>query len=201
METKQRFSTGNEGKFMAFFITIFMLTAQHKSFAQVQPQAPAYENYGHTLNIGVGPGYFGYLGESVPFIFFNYEIQVVHNFTLAPFIGFASYQSNPNYNYDGQYYYYRETVVPVGVKGTYYFDRLLNLNRRWDVYVAASLGFNYYDVVWQNGYYGNTNESVTPSHLYLDAHIGGEYHMTRHVGLFLDLSTGVSTIGLAFHHF
>jgi hypothetical protein len=30
-------------------------------------------------------------------------------------------------------------------------------------------------------------------------HVGAEYHLSRKVGLFLDLSTGVSTLGLAFH--
>jgi len=185
----------------ALTLALFMLISL-KGFGQMQPQqqAPAYEDFGHTLNIGVGPGYFGYLGQSVPFIFFNYEFMVAHNFTLAPFIGFASYQSTSNYYYGNGYYYYRETVIPVGVKGTYYFDRLLDLNRKWDLYAAASLGFTYDKVVWQNGYDGNTNVSNTPSPLYLDLHIGAEYHLNRSLGLFLDLSTGVSTFGLAIHH-
>jgi hypothetical protein len=35
--------------------------------------------------------------------------------------------------------------------------------------------------------------------LFLDLHLGAEYHLNNRVGLFLDLSTGVSTIGLAIH--
>jgi hypothetical protein len=190
-------------KLKTILMATLLLITGYGVNAQIQEQprsVAAYEDFGHTLNIGVGPGYFGYLDQSVPFLFINYEITVARNFTLAPFIGFASFQSNQNYDYGGNYYYYRETVIPIGVKGTYYFDRLLKLNRRWDVYAALSLGYSYYDVVWQNGYDGNTNESVTPSALYLDAHIGAEYHVSRFLGIFLDLSTGVSTVGLAFHH-
>jgi len=35
--------------------------------------------------------------------------------------------------------------------------------------------------------------------LFLNIHIGAEYHINKKVGVFLDLSSGVSTIGLAIH--
>lgn len=35
--------------------------------------------------------------------------------------------------------------------------------------------------------------------LYLDGHIGAEYHISQKIGIFLDLSSGVSTFGLAIH--
>jgi hypothetical protein len=180
------------------FITHQSVLAQQQNNAG--PNQGGYETYGHTLNVGIGAGYFGYLGQSVPFVFADYEFDVAHGFTLAPFIGFASYQTGSNYYYGNGYYYYRETVVPVGVKGTYYFDRLLHLNRRWDLYGAASLGFVFDNVTWQAGYEGPSGAAHTASPLYLDLHVGSEYHFSRNVGVFLDLSTGVSTVGLAFHH-
>lgn len=157
------------------------------------------ENFGNTLNIGVGIAYFGYFDYPAPFLTANYEFQVARNFTLAPFAGFASYRSETGYYYRSDYYYYHETIIPVGLKGTYYFDQLLGAGPRWDFYLAASLGFTYDKVVWDNGYYGNTGVVHSASPLYLDGHIGAEYHVARRTGLFLDLSTGVSTIGLAFH--
>ena len=158
------------------------------------------ESYGHTLNIGLGAAYFGYVGYTVPFLSLNYEINVARDFTLAPSLGFASYRSYNNYFYAGSRYYYHETVMPIGVKGTYYFDRILNAGPNWDFYLAATLGFNIHRVVWDDAYRGDRAIMGERSPLYLDAHIGTEYHVSRGCGIFLDVSTGVSTIGLAVHH-
>jgi len=185
-------------KLLTVFMTLSLFAiASNNCFAQ--KKSVQSEDFGNTLNLGVGIGYYGYLGGSTPFFFANYEFNVARDFTLAPFIGFGSYKSNP-YNYGGSGYYYTETIVPIGVKGTYYFDRLLHANPNWDFYAAASLGFTYSKITWQDGYNGNTDVAHAASPLYLDLHIGAEYHINRRLGVFLDLSTGVSTIGLAIHH-
>lgn len=150
------------------------------------------EGHGHTLNLGLGAGgysgYYGYNGNSLAVLNINYEFDVANNFTLAPFASFVTYRQD----------YYRQTVIPMGGKGTYYFDQLLDANKDWDFYLAGSLGFTVVNTSWDNGYYrDNTYQTINP--LFLDVHIGAEYHLSRKVGLFLDLSSGVSTIGLAFH--
>lgn len=160
------------------------------------------EKYGNTINLGGGIGYYGYVGHPLPVLSFNYELDVARNFTLAPFVGFFSYTKyyywgsidNPYRNYS-----YRETVMPVGVKGAYYFDQLFRANSNWDFYAAISTGFAFRTVVWENGYYGDKKGYQTASPLYFTAHAGAEYHLTQKVGIFLDLSTGVSTFGLAVH--
>ena len=165
------------------------------------------EKYGHTLNLGAGIGYYGYVGSSIPVVMVNYEFDVAKNFTLAPFIGIYSFQDyyywgNPNKpNSDPSYhlYSYRETIVPVGVKGTYYFDQLFHANPKWDFYAAASIGFAFRSVVWDVNYYGNNNAYTNVNPLYLTLHVGAEYHLNEKAGLFLDLSTCVSTFGLAVH--
>jgi hypothetical protein len=165
------------------------------------------EKYGKTLNLGAGIGYYGYLGRTLPVGMLNFEFDVAKNFTLAPFIGIYShrnyyYWGNPNKpNWDESYrrYSYKVTSIPVGLKGTYYFDELLHANSKWDFYAAASLGFVFRSVVWENNYYGDRQVYKSSSPLYLDAHIGTEYHLNKKLGLFLDLSTGLSTFGLAIH--
>ena len=169
------------------------------AIAQDQPRA---EKFGNTLNLGVGLGYYGFVGHPIPVLHADYEFDVLRNFTLAPFIAYYSYQDynywgDPHYQYKN--YSYRETVVPVGIKGTYYFDQLLHANRNWDFYLAGSLGFAIRSTTWEDGYYGQTTIERGPGNLYLDLHAGAEYHVTRKAGLFLDLSTGVSTFGLAVH--
>jgi hypothetical protein len=52
---------------------------------------------------------------------------------------------------------------------------------------------------WGEGYNGDENFYHRGSSLFLDIHIGSEYHFNKKLGVFLDLSTGVSTIGLAIH--
>lgn len=165
-------------------------------FTLVQFSSQAQQKYGKTLNVGVGIGYYGYIGHSLPVLHFNYELDVARNFTLAPFISFYSYRNN--YDRKSGYYFYRETVVPIGVKGTYYFDSLLEADSKWDFYLAGSLGFAIRNVSWHREYDKEYfYRGGTP--LYLDLHIGTEYHISNKVGLFLDLSTGVSTLGLAIH--
>lgn len=174
--------------------TLFLfLTALHFS-------STAQEQYGKTLNLGLGIGYYGYVGRSLPVFHINYELPVAKDFTLAPFLTFYSY-SNDYYwgsnNHLYKYYTYRQTVVPVGVKGTYYFDGLLEAGSKWDFYLAASLGFSIVNSSWDNDYQGDRNVYRGASSLYFDFHIGTEYHFNSHLGGFIDLSTGVSTIGLA----
>jgi hypothetical protein len=161
------------------------------------------EKFGKTLNLGLGVGYYSYLGRPMPMGILNYEFDLFRNFTLAPFIGFYSYQNHYYWgDIDHPYrdYSYRETVIPLGVKGSYYFDELFNAGSKWDFYAALSLGFQYRSVVWESGYNGSkTAYASSASPLYASLHAGAEYHMSNRTGVFLDLSTSVSTIGLAFH--
>lgn len=170
-------------------------------------ETPAAEKYGNTLNLGVGIGYHGYIGGSVPVAMVNYEFDIAKNFTIAPFIGVYSYQNyyywgNPNKpSWDASYrrYSYRVVVVPVGAKATYYFDQLFRAGSKWDFYASGSVGFNFRTVTWEDDYYGDRSVYQKHSPLYLNAHVGAEYHLSQKAGLFLDLSTGISTFGLAIH--
>lgn len=161
----------------------------------------AQEKYGHTLNAALGIGYYGY-DYAAPALTLNYEFDVFRNFTLAPFAAVSSYR---NYKYWGdpaypyRDYYYRETTIPVGVKGSYYFDELLKASDKWDFYGALSLGVTFRTVHWENGYNGDRVIRTYSSPLFANLHIGSEYHINSRVGIYLDLSTGFSTIGLGFH--
>lgn len=161
----------------------------------------AQEKFGNTLNLGLGIGYYGYY-YTAPALAVNYEFDVFRNFTLAPFAAISTYRSHRywgDYRYPYRDYYYRETVIPVGVKGSYYFDELLETNEKWDFYAALSLGVAFRTVHWEDGYYGDRHVRSYASPLFANLHIGTEYHLNQRAGLFLDLSTGFSTIGLGLH--
>lgn len=181
---------------------IILIALMACGFAKLNAQ----EKYGKTLNLGLGIGYYNYTSHNVPVLSLNYEFDVADHLTIAPFIGYYGYRNDyywGNKNYPYRFYTYRETVVPIGVKGTYYFDQLVKANAKWDFYGAASLGAAIINSHWEDGYYGDRNiyrngyRGTSP--LYLDLHIGTEYHLNKKLGLFLDLSTGVSTFGLAIH--
>jgi len=175
-------------------LAFFMLLASNPVAAQ--------EHFGNTLNLGIGAGYYRYTNRSMPVLTANYELEVARNFTIAPFVSFYSYENKyywSNKNYPSRYYSYRETVIPVGIKGSYYFDQFLQAGSKWDFYLAGSLGFAFRSVTWEGDYYGDKYAYHNSSGLYLDGHIGAEYHANSRVGLFLDLSSGVSTFGLALH--
>ncbi|MCL4481252.1 MAG: hypothetical protein M1445_01285 [Bacteroidetes bacterium] len=143
------------------------------------------EGYGNTLNVGLGvggyAGYYGYVGHTMPVLNINYEFGVANNFTLAPFVTFYTYLYN----------YYRETVIPIAGKATYYFDQILRAGKDWDFYLAGSLGFTIVYTSWDNGYYLDNNyHTVNP--LFLDLHLGTEYHISQRVEIFLDFSTGLT---------
>jgi len=175
------------------FITFIFLSGYGPAISQ--------EKFGNTINIGLGiGGYGGYyrnVGHSIPVIHLDYEFEVAKDFTLAPFASFYSY--NDRYAQGGgTYYTYRQTVVPIGVKGTYYLDDLLGLNSSWDIYGAGSLGRVITRARWYDNYQGEPN-FYRGNALYLNLHLGAEYHITSKIGLYLDLSNGLSTIGLAIH--
>lgn len=180
--------------------TLVICLMSFNSVAQKYGTEPR-EKFGTTLNVGAGVGYYGYVGHAAPIVMLNLEFDIARNVTLAPFIGFYSYSSsyywgNPNYPY--RYYSYRETSIPLGVKGAYYFDELLHASPKWDFYAAASVGFAFHKVTWDNGYYGERDVVRESSPLYGAGHIGARLHVTPKFGLYLDLSTGFSTFGLSF---
>jgi len=178
-------------KKVIFTIAIALLAMGSGLSAQNRFQTS--ERFGGTLNLGLGiggySGYYDNVGHTLPVFNINYELGVARNFTIAPFLTLYTY-SDPNYS---------SIVTPIGAKGTYYFDQLLNAGPRWDFYGAGSLGFALVNTTWNSGYNGSHSYYVAANPLFLDFHIGTEYHVSNNIGLFLDLSTGVSTIGIAIH--
>jgi hypothetical protein len=184
----------------------FSVLSYNISAQEVTPS----ENHGNTLNIGVGVGgyggYYGYVRHSMPVYHLNYEYNMSKSFTLAPFISYYTYNNNYYWGITCvqdivpyKYYNYHETVIPAGIKVKYYFNKLLNTGSKWDLYVAGSAGIAMVNAKWESGYQGNRNYFHNNDPLFLDGNIGTEYHIDSKLGIFLDISTGVATIGLSFH--
>jgi hypothetical protein len=170
--------------------------------AKLSSQTIESEKHGNSLNGGVGIGYFGYIGHTLPVFHADYEFQIDNNLTLAPSLNLFSYEKNYIWaNKEGvlTHSHYNEVVVPLGVKVSYYLDHALKLNHKWDLYLAGSLGFNIRSTKWEDSYTGTLNINPGTGPLYLDFHSGVEYHLNKTMGLQIDLSTTVSSFGFAIH--
>lgn len=185
---------------MMKYITVFAFV-----FCIFSMDIQAQERYGNTFNIGLGiggyTGYYNYVGQSIPVISLDYEFDVAPYFTVAPFISVYTFSRNYRWDNNNTVYRYRQTVIPIGAKATYYFDDILNASSKWDFYAAGSLGFAVVRSRWDDGYGGDRNVYRDGNPLFFNLHIGAEYHINDQYGVFLDLSSGVSTIGLAIHRF
>jgi hypothetical protein len=177
-------------------IMSFNASAQTRVTVTTQHRNGYSENHGGTFNLGVGIGYYGYINHSIPVLMANYEFDVARNLTLAPFVGLYAYKDN--YIWQGNYYAYHETTIPIGLKGAFYLDELVGAGSDWDFYLALSVGANLHSQSWDNGYGGDRTVVHKNSALYTTGHIGARYHLSNKVGVFLDLSTGVSSVGLSF---
>ncbi len=160
------------------------------------------EQYGNTINIGFGYGYYPYVGYPVTALVANSEINLERNTTVAPFVAYYSYEQKyywGNESNEFRYYQYSEKVIPLALKVSYYFDELIHVPVRWDLYAAASFGFIFRKTTWESTYHGPKQINPGMGPLFIDAHLGAEYHFTKKLGVQLDLSTGMATCGLALH--
>lgn len=161
------------------------------------------ESYGKTLNLGLGvaghSGYYKYAGKSIPVFNINYEFDVAKNFTLAPTASIYTFRDQyywGNANNPDRYYKYSEVVIPIGVKGYYYFDDVININSDWDIYGGASIGIALVNSSWESGYLGDKNYYHGNNNVFFDLHLGAAYHFSEKFGAYLDLSSGFSTVGI-----
>lgn len=122
------------------------------------------------VNIGLGMGYYG----SIP-VMADFEFGIIPEITVGPTVGFGV----------GHGWF------SIGAKGRYYFDHLINADSKFDLYGGASLNLA---VVKGNdeGRYGG-GVGLMP-----DVHIGGRYHFAKNLSGLLELSSGVSSIGVSF---
>ncbi len=182
----------------SILLLIYLIISLH----MVGQEKESKEEFGKTLNVQIGTGYYRYVGYLVPVVHADYEFQIDNDITLAPFISI--------YNYDNKYFWgdqnntfrdynYSETVIPIGTKVSYYLDELIRANKNWDFYLAGSLGLIIRKTTWESEYKGKSQINPGTGPMYFDFHVGSEFHINKSIGLQLDLSTGRSTFGLAFH--
>jgi hypothetical protein len=144
------------------------------------------------LNIGVGLSSY-YYGHPIGL---SYEVGITEDISVG---GQLDYNSGSYDDYYGYNYRYRYSAYYLGARGSYHFNRVLNINEnKIDLY--AGLGLGYRSFKWNDSYYGSGYGYSYGSGLFLNYFIGGKYYFTNKVGAFLELGyTGLSSsrVGLA----
>jgi len=120
----------------------------------------AQENHGNSLNVFVK------FGDNSS-ISANYEFSVAKDITVSP---------------EARIWFSGDNDLALGVRGDYYFDRLLKLAEPWDIWGGVDLGF----VVSGNEYKDDMD---------LNIHIGGEYKFNDMWGIILELGGGTTAAG------
>jgi hypothetical protein len=179
---------------------LFLVLLVPLCVAAQQPSAG--EVYAQSLNISAGTGYYRYVGYNVPVVHANYELPVDELLTVAPFAAFYRYETNYYWGdetHTPRYFHYSEKVLPIGIKVTGYLDELINAGKRWDFYAAGSIGLIIRKTSWVADYEGPRKINPGTGGMFLDFHVGTEFHCTRMLGIQLDCAAGETTLGLAFH--
>jgi hypothetical protein len=152
--------------------------------ASAQKKAAIGEDFGNVLNLGVGFGYGG--GANALMLAADYEFDVYPNVTVAPFLAFRS-NSTPTFTH---------TFVPIGAKGCYYFDQLINAPAEFDLYAGVSLGFAIHSFSYSSPAYFGTAKG---DNLFAAIHVGGSYRASDRIGINLDLGSYYSTVGIGIY--
>ncbi len=144
------------------------------------------------LNIGVGLSSY-YYGNPIGL---SYEVGITDDISVGGQLDYNSGSYDDYYGYSSRYRY---SAYYLGARGSYHFNRVLNINQnKMDLY--AGLGLGYQSFNWNDSYNGSGYGYDYGSGLFLNYFIGGKYYFTNKVGAFVELGyTGLSSsrVGLA----
>lgn len=150
----------------------------------------AYEKGDNLLNVGVGLSSY-YYGNPLGI---SFEIGVDKDISVG---GQFDYNAG---NYGDNYYNssrWRYTATYFGARGSYHFNRILNLNTsKIDLYAGVGLGYQTFR--WNDTNYGRGYD--VGSGLFFNYFVGGKYYFNNKIGAFLELGRGglsSSRIGLS----
>ncbi len=139
------------------------------------------------LNAGIGLGY--YYAGGVPLLLSG-EFAVNDVISIGPYLGYTSY----NYNYTFGGYKYRYTFLDLGVRGSYHFSELFEINNdKVDVYGGAFLGFLISS--YSGDIYSGYSDPYTGG-LRLGIHAGVRYFFSEKVAGYGELGYGIAPLSL-----
>ena len=134
------------------------------------------------LNLGIGLGYY-YGGGGVP-LMASLEFAVNDVITVGPYFGYTS----------RGYVGYRYTFLDFGVRGSYHFSELFEINNeQLDIYGGANLGYAMSRFTYDNAFY---DDNLYPSRVRFGLHAGARYFFSDKLAGFGELGIGLAPLAL-----
>jgi hypothetical protein len=171
-----------------FIITTFAGLAQSKS--------SSFNDGDNLINIGIGIGspFFGSgykaslpINPSV-----SYEKGITDMISVGGQLSYASSKFDDSFNSN---YSFKENAIYIGARGSYHFNQLLGLDRKFDLYGGASLGYVTVSVSDNEGSLGSTASGAG-----FGFFGGGKYFFNPSTALYAELgyqSLSFLNIGIA----
>jgi outer membrane immunogenic protein len=156
-------------------MALFVAVAATCSFAQ-----GTLGKGGKQLNAGVGFSDWG-----VP-VYVGMDFGVHESITIGPRFSYR------NYGYRAAGFDVDQTLIVLSFNGNYHFNKILNLESKWDLYAGLTLGY----YLWSDAKIdGNNYNGGKGSGIGLDAQIGARYFFSDKFGLNLEFGGGTGTGG------
>jgi len=166
----------------AIVLFLFAVSTIIVSTAQVKKNG-GYTKGDKILNIGLGIN--SYYSGGIP-IGASFEKGITDVISVGANIDYLS--SKYDYGYGSSKF----SALYVGVRGSYHFNALLDIDdEKVDLYGGATLGYRNFS--WSDTYYGTSISGSYGSGIYLGAFIGGKYYFSKSAGVFAELGAIGST--------
>ncbi len=143
------------------------------------------------LNLGIGVN--SYYSGGIP-LSASFEYGITDEISIGAGFDYLNY----TYKYSG--YKYGFNAVYIGFRGSYHFNKLLNLSvEELDLYGGASLGFRSFS--WKDDFNNSTLGNSYGNGVFFGIHAGARYYFAPSIGAFLEVGAGGSSnakLGVAF---
>lgn len=154
-------------------------------------QNGAYSKGDKLLNVGIGLN--SYYSGGIP-VGASFEYGVTEDISVGVNFDYLSRK----YRFYGDSY--KWTALYFGVRGSYHFNTLLNIdNNKVDVYGGATVGYRSF--TWKDSFTGSGLGNSYDNGVFVGIFAGGKYYFTDNIGAFAELGAIGSTnfrIGAAF---
>jgi hypothetical protein len=172
--------------------TIILLMMCSVSALFCLAQKTGYVKGNKLLNVGIGIN--SYYDKGIP-VGASFEYGITNEISVGANVDYVSSKYNYGYGYD-----YKFTTIYFGVRGSYHFNELLNIeNEKIDLYAGATLGFRSFG--WKDSYSNSGLSGSYGSGVYAGAFAAGKYYFSKIVGAFVEVGAIGSTnarVGLGF---
>lgn len=161
-------------------------------------QSKSYSQGDNLLNVGIGLGspYFGAgYSSSLPVNpTVSYERGITDVISVGGSLSYAS--SKYNYNIVGTAYSLKESATSVSLRGSYHLNDILSIDKKYDLYGGAALGYVIVSVSNSLGYAASAASGAG-----FGVFAGGKYYFQSNLAIYAELgyqSLSVLNAGITF---